>query len=316
MSAYVPAFAEAQAGFSNGRAGPPARSPGFSSAADFDDLHDPVACIVRYSHLEREPGLLPYPNLGALDEQMLARLLGCELQYLRRIRSGFETCLDQACRELLADQVFERSVRALPFAAGDVVVTVGDSITADALSWAEMLSGALRRARPGEVAVTNAAVSSSTTSDLISGFEPIMSNNPTHVIAMIGSNDARRHGTGSRARMTSARETGRNLRMFGEMVRRQGGVRLTWLTPPPIDEARALRWPSFAEIGVRWRREEIAQVAGIVRRQPGLVVDVHRAFLDADQSTHLTADGVHPSVGGQKLIVAALVSSLAQAHDS
>ena len=46
------------------------------SAADFDDLRDPTACTVRYSHPGREPGLRVYPNLGALDEQVVAALLG------------------------------------------------------------------------------------------------------------------------------------------------------------------------------------------------------------------------------------------------
>ena len=47
------------------------------------------------------------------------------------------------------------------------------------------------------MALINAAVSSTTSSDLIANFESIASKNPSHVIAMIGTNDARRHGPGS-----------------------------------------------------------------------------------------------------------------------
>jgi lysophospholipase L1-like esterase len=283
------------------------------SAADFDDLHDPTACAVRYSHLRREPGLRVYPNLGALDEQVVAALLGCEPERLRGIRLALGSVLNLACDELFTNERFEQSLRSLPFAHGDVVVAVGDSITADALSWAELLVASLRRVGIVEAAVINAAVSSNTTSDLIANFELIVSKNPSHVIAMIGTNDARRHGAGAKARMTSPSETRRNLRLYGEMVRGLSRARLILLTPPPILEERALRHPAFAEGNVSWRLNEVVEVADIVRRQRGSIVDVHHAFLGPNLSTYLTADGVHPSVAGQKRILTVLVNALA--HD-
>ena len=220
-----------------------------------------------------------YPNPGALDEQVVAALLGCEPERLAEIRSALGSVLNLACDELFANEGFEQSVRSLPFAPGDVVVAVGDSITADALSWAELLVASLRRVGPVEWTLINAAVSSTTSSDLIANFESIASKNPSHVIAMIGTNDARRHGRGAKARMTSPTETARNLRLYGEMVRRLSRARLILLTPPPIHEERALRHSAFAEGNVSWRFSEVVQVAEIVRRQRGSVVDIHRAFL-------------------------------------
>ncbi len=282
------------------------------SAADFDDLRDPTACTVRYSHPGREPGLRVYPNLGALDDQVVAALLGCEPEHLRRIRLALGSVLNLACDDLFTNERFEQSLLSLPFAPGDVVVAVGDSITADALSWAELLVASLHRVGLVEPAVINAAVSSITTSDLIANFDSIASKNPSHVIAMIGTNDARRHGPGAKARMTSPSETARNLRLYGEMVRGLSRARLILLTPPPIHEERALRHPGFAESNVSFRLEEVVEVADIVRRQSGSVVDVHHAFLGPNLSTYLTADGVHPSVAGQKRILTVLVNALTQ----
>jgi lysophospholipase L1-like esterase len=283
------------------------------SAAEFDDLRDPTACTVRYSRVDREPGLRVYPNPGALDEQVVAALLGCEPERLAEIRSALGSVLNLACDELFANGGFEQSVRSLPFAPGDVVVAVGDSITADALSWAELLGASLRRVGQVDWALINAAISSTTSSDLIANFESIVSKNPSHVIAMIGTNDARRHGRGAKARMTSPTETARNLRLYGEMVRSQSRARLILMTPPPIHEERALRHTAFAVGNVSWRFSEVVQVAEIVRRQRGSVVDIHRAFLGPNLSTYLTADGIHPSVAGQKRIVTVLVDALT--HD-
>ena len=67
--------------------------------------------------------------------------------------------------------------------------------------------------------------------------------------------------------MTSPTETARNLRLYGEMVRRLSRARLILLTPPPIHEERALRHTAFAEGNVSWRFSEVVQVAEIVRRQ-------------------------------------------------
>jgi lysophospholipase L1-like esterase len=280
------------------------------SGADFDALRDPVACTVRYSHLEREPGLMVYPHLGALDEHVLAAMLGCEPGRLREIRSGLSSALDLALDELFEDESFVQSVKRLPFGPADVVVAVGDSITADALSWAEMLARALPRAGLAATAVINAGVSSYTSSDLIANFGSILSANPSYVIAMIGTNDARRHGPGTSARMTSAQETDRHLRLYVKMVRNLARAHLVLVTPPPIDEDRVARHATFAERYVSWRLREVGQVAEVVRGQQSSVVDVHNAFVGPELGTYLTADGIHPSVAGQQKIVRLLVDAL------
>ena len=280
------------------------------TASYFDGLGDPTVCTVRYSRLDREPGLRVYPNLGVFDEQVVAALLGCEPERLREIRSALDSVLNLACDELFAGPGFGDSIRSLPFASDDVVVAVGDSITADALSWMELLVLALRRAGRVGPEVINAAISSVTTSDLIANFESVVSRNPSHVIAMIGTNDARRHGQGAKARMASPSETARNLQLYVEMVRDLSRAQLILLTPPPIDEERARQHRPFAESHVSWRFNEVVEVAEIARSQHCPVVDIHRAFLGPYLSTYLSADGVHPSVAGQKRIVTVLVEAL------
>jgi acyl-CoA thioesterase I len=297
--------------------GPPKRRrdvfPTPRSAADFDDLRDPTACTVRYSRLDREPGLQVYPNLAVLNDEVVAGLLGCEPDHLREVRSALASVLNVACNELFASPGFEGAIRSLPFAPDDVVVTVGDSITADALSWVELLVSALRRAGGVLPAVINAAVSSITSSDLIANFEPIALKNPSHVIVMIGTNDARRHGPRGEVRMVSPSETARNLQLYGEMVRSRTRADLMFLTPPPVHEERVNRHRPFTDGHVSWRSNEVEELAEIVRRQDCSVVDIHHAFLGPNVDSYLSADGVHPSVAGQKRIVTVLVNALT--HD-
>ena len=132
------------------------------TASYFDGLGDPTACTVRYSRLDREPRLRVYPNLRVFDEHVVAALLGCEPERLREIRSALDSVLNLACDELFAGPGFGDSIRSLPLASDDVVVAVGDSITADALSWMELLVLALRRAGRVGPEVINTAISSVT----------------------------------------------------------------------------------------------------------------------------------------------------------
>jgi hypothetical protein len=95
------------------------------------------------------------------------------------------------------------------------------------------------------------------------------------------------------------------------MVRSLGRAQLVLLTPPPVDEARARQHAAFVERRVSWRLSEVAGVGELVRRQRARVVDVYRAFLGQDLAACLTADGVHPSLAGQKLILRTLARAWA-----
>ena len=83
-------------------------------------------------------------------EDQLAALYGLDVLTYRAIRSGFDAMARQAATDLLADASFAAQVDRLPFAAGDTVVALGDSISADLQGWATILRHviALRRPEP------------------------------------------------------------------------------------------------------------------------------------------------------------------------
>jgi lysophospholipase L1-like esterase len=277
---------------------------------EFDGPRTPFLDVARYNRLDNVPAIVAFPNRQAIDTAMTAQLLGCNIADLRRIREGLRAAIDEASEDLLSDRDFGDAVSALPFASGDTVVAVGDSVTADALSWAEILATVLTRVRPGEVKVINASVSGDTSADLIARSSLIAAQRPQWVIAMIGVNDARRHGPGGAARMASLGETERNLRTLAELVHRQMQAHLVLVTPAPVHDPAVLRYETFRELSVTWRSEEIAQIAEVIRQQNALVVDVHRALSTENLADYLTADGIHPSLAGQQQIVRALVTAL------
>jgi lysophospholipase L1-like esterase len=279
-------------------------------AIDFD-APDPLTEVVRYSRLENLPAILAFPNAQALGAPMTAQLLGCDIQRLLHIRSELRAAIDQACDRLLSETHFAPAIHALPFAPGDTVVAVGDSITADELSWAEILAAALTRLRPGEIQLINAGVSGDTTADLIARFNTIAGHRPDWIITMIGTNDARRHGPGGAARMASPSETRRNLQAFEGLVKQHTKARLTYITPSPVDQTRVVHYDRFRADSTTWREIEVRQVAKIIRQQTPLVVDIYDMFYRANPSTYLTADGVHPSLAGQRQIANAVVAALA-----
>jgi acyl-CoA thioesterase I len=283
---------------------------------DLDGPRTPLIDAARYRGLRNLPFLAALDDRGDLDERMMARLLDCDLGSLHQIRSELRTALGRACDELLADSTFTQAVLALPFRPGEVVVAVGDSITADQLSWAEILGCVFARLRPEEVRFVNASVSGVTTADLIARLHDIAAHEPSWVIAMIGTNDARRHGSGGPVRMASAGETARNLAALGPLLRERTASRLVLVTPPPVDEERLLAYEAFREVRVTWRSEEIDQVAELVRGQTDvLVIDVHRELVSEEAAGYLTADGIHPSIAGQMRIARAIATALAGAFE-
>jgi lysophospholipase L1-like esterase len=125
----------------------------------------------------------------------------------------------------------------------------------------------------------------------------------THAFVLLGTNDARRHG--AQDVLVSDAETRRNLRAIGSALDRHCR-RVTWLTPPPVHEARIGSDTSLAKAGVTWRYAEVAAKAELVRCAGHDAIDLWPGFSDA----HLAADGLHASAAGQLLIAARVIRRL------
>jgi len=242
--------------------------------------------LIRFEHARKR--LAAFEFAGPLSDEAEAALHLTDAPTLRAVREGLRERASAAGAGLPCD--FARS--------GDVVVALGDSITDDLVSWAEILRGPLERA--GALLV-NAGLSGDTTADLLRRLYGVVALRPTLAITMIGTNDAQRHG-GAKP-LVSGDESIANLRALRDWLRR-AGARTAWITPPPVDESAlaAAVAPRPFEI----RNADLRRIARAIHAFPDPVVD------GAVVGDLLLADGVHPSAAGQAKLAAAVAQGLSQ----
>jgi len=248
-----------------------------------------------------------------VDDRVNAAIFGVDVTEYRALRERFANRVRTAAMELLADADFARRVDKLPFAPGSVVVGLGDSITDDYQSWFEILTDLFRPRRPKEgIQFINAGISGDTTSQMITRFLEIVTAKPHWIIAMPGTNDARRHGEKPTKTLVSIEETEKNIAMLRNYAATQTKARWVWMTPATvIPEKIAAHWM----IGVgqmTWRNEDLAAIAAVLRRQPEPVVDLQKVFGNPANPKLLMDDGLHPNLAGQKAIVRALIQRMTE----
>jgi acyl-CoA thioesterase-1 len=259
--------------------------------------------IIHFIHNEKL-----VPNIS---EETCANALGYDLTVFRAIKTEFAEDVRRAARDLLADEQFAQTVDRLPFGPHDLVVGLGDSITDDYTSWCEILREVLAMRRPQDgIRVVNEGVSGNTTTEVIARFINVVRRDPDWVITMIGTNDARMHGLKPAKPMVSSEETEKNYHALRAYAQNQTHARWCWMTPTPvIPEKIAAHW-FLSDEQVNWSNEELRTRAGFLLGMPDPVVDLQAAFNPLDPAW-LLADGLHPSLEGQKVILRALVKKLA-----
>lgn len=279
-----------------------------SSAAD---ATDDTSLAVRFFHLERFAPLVRGGISAADVQQVVAKLPGVDVPDIARVRAGFEQAVGAAAARIAERRGIASALAALPFRRHDTVVALGDSITDDALSWANQLARVLADKRPElELRVVNAGYTGDTTQAAISRFDTVAAHRPNWILQMLGTNDARRHGR-AQVRTTSAQETVRNLTELQRMVAADTEARLVVMTPPPALGELADAWPTFQAQAITWRADDIAALAEAARALPAPVIDVYAAFMDAGAAQLLLPDGIHPTIAGQSLIAELVLRELA-----
>ncbi len=217
-----------------------------------------------------------------------------------------------AARRLVQAESLRESLEALAHPGIGRVIALGDSLTADPASWAQILRHAFRLLRRGNaVSMVNLGVGGDTTVHLVSRFAAVMAADPDVVIAMAGTNDARRHGRSACRVLVPDRETHRNLDLLRSLTRAETRASIWLITPPPVLEERILGAPALVRERVSWRASDVERKAAVVRRVGGQIID-SRAALRPPLSKFFRADGLHLTLAGQERLARWVVECLAR----
>lgn len=261
--------------------------------------------LVRYMHPDRST-----PYLAGMGPEALAAALGLSAAvYQEQVDAFDQQARAEAAELMLAPEVADR-VHRLPFQRGQTVLALGESDTADRLSWADVLGHVLKQWE--DILVVNAAVSGQTTTEALARWAATLrqAGRVDWVLCKLGTNDARRIAEG--ATLVGLEETRRNLSLLRALAE-PTGARWVWLTPHPVDERRIAEAPGFRHTGSRWHNSDLAAVADGIRQRPETVVDLEPVFVPDECPELLDADGLHPTPEGQRVILTALVDALSGA---
>jgi acetyl esterase/acyl-CoA thioesterase-1 len=221
----------------------------------------PLPELVRFCHPAKILAGTRLP--GTLTDEHLAHLYGTDVATYRALAAA------------ITAEVRGAAVPPLP----GRVLALGDSITDDLGSWAEILG------------VVNGGLSGDTTAGARVRLTRMLETRPDGAIVLLGTNDARRHGRDGEPMLVSHDETARNLRAIDAKLRRHCD-RVVWVTPPPVAD------PALAEPDLIWRLEDIAAKAALVRDLDPDAVDLWPGWAPE----YLAPDGLHPSPAGQHFI--------------
>jgi lysophospholipase L1-like esterase len=271
--------------------------------------------IARFTHFANLP---PHARVGLAEDLALildAHFIGCTPERLQGIRQQHAESVARAASELLEQRDFQELVADLPFKRGDRIVVVGDSITADSLSWAHILDAVLKQTRHDEVRLVNLAVSGSTTGELIAMFDLVTRAHPTWVLQMIGTNDVRQHGSRAGIRAVSLEETGRNLQALERLTRRQTAARFVPITPPPTNQAMFDAFMPM-DADTRWLPGDLDAVVELTRTCLPFLIDLGSRLPRPATSSFWIEDGLHPSLEGHQTILRCIVQSIVESRDS
>jgi acyl-CoA thioesterase I len=253
--------------------------------------------LIQFRHPEKT--LVIFPGLKTLTLADHARLFQLEVGAYEQILEGFATRARQAAAKLLEDASFATAVDDLPLEPGQLVLGLGDSITAERQSWFEILRHVLELRRPQDrLRLVNAGVSAETTLHVLSRFAGLCVLGPHWILTLIGTNDVRLHGRHPTKTLLTPDETGRNLEQLRALMLDQTQARRLWLTPPPLLEARIETHWFPVSLQQRWKNADLERVVQCINQLGDPVIDTRAAF-NGPLEPLLLEDGLHPSLAGQ-----------------
>jgi acyl-CoA thioesterase I len=269
-------------------------------------MSDPmIETWIQYTHLDKLYGYLP----GMA--RALPAIFGLDAEGYAEVTQRFAAQARRAARQLLADASFAAWVDALPFQPGQSVLAVGDSVTDDLQSWAEILRHLLDLRRPGDgMQVVNGGLSAHTTAMVLRRWPAMLTKQPDWIICLLGGNDVTRVGPEPTKPQLDLSESVANLVELRRIAQARTTASWVWMTPVPVREDRVAEFPAFRYGQSTWRNADVLALAEAIRGFDEPVVDLTRAFGVPAKDELQGPDGVHPSLAGQTAIVTALVQRL------
>ena len=248
------------------------------------------------------------PNL---DARTVASIFGTDEPDYRRVAEDLDQRRAAAVARIAGSPTTDELLRALPFEPNAHLVAIGESTTADRLSWFEVLRTLLDTHRPDlRLRFTNLAVSGATTTQALAMLPAIRRYEPDWVFCMLGTNDSQRLAAPDGPLLVSPEETRRNLTQLRARALPNNTGSWVWLTPTPIDEARVARFPFFAGSGIGWNNADLDELTRTLPTGNDLVVTTSTAFSDTT-SDALADDGLHPSAAIQEALATQVLGVLA-----
>lgn len=261
--------------------------------------------LIRFQRPEKA---LPYAHL--VCDRTVAALFGTdEADYLSVIQA-IETQRAEAASRIAADQSVQLALANLPFRPGDRVIAIGESTTADRLSWFELLQTVIGSERPDlGLRFDNLAVSGASSTQALAALPTIRRQPADWVFCMLGGNDSQRFDGPHGPLLVSRAESLRNLAALRAHALPPATGRWVWITPTPVDEERSGAFPFFRAAGISWSNTDIGDLAAAIRALPDTVIDSGSAIAGSDARA-FTDDGVHPSVAAHEALAAHVLRTL------
>lgn len=254
---------------------------------------------------------LSLPYLNGIDAAHIAALFGLEVGEYQSLRDDLENQARAAAADLITEPEIAAQVDRLPFTPGARVLALGESSTADRLSWFEILRHLVELRRPDDrIAFTNLAIAGATTTQILKSSGGLKFQRPDWVLCQLGANDAQRLGAQGQ-RVVSAEETVRNLDLLRDQA---AAARWVWLTPTDMDEALLAEFAPFKAAGISWQAKDHVQTAAALDARPEVVIDTLSITHPSPDQRLFEPDGVHLTPIGQVTVVRAVLTELARLH--
>lgn len=266
-----------------------------------DDL---MTRLIRYADLTAWPA---FAALGVQEEavdRLLAGTAGLDPSAVAGVRDALAGRVRAAAEALLTEPPVATGLHRLGLRPGERLVVLGDSLSADRLSWARLLAALVPRVQP-EASVEVLALSGRTTGEALALGPVLVSRIPTRVLVLLGTNDVRREGARSGVRMVTEEETARNLRALRLLLENDAGAEVRYVVPPPVDPQRCGLTRELT--GEWWDAADLSGLAATIREADPDAIDLSAMPVRRD---FWEDDGLHPSPVGQVAILRAVLAGM------